>query len=353
MNGKKYLLVTAGGSGTRMGSALPKQFMLLGGVPILRRTIEIFLRAVPDIQVITVLPEAHVNDWREYCVKENFLCPQRLVKGGFTRFHSVKNALKYVPDDAVVAVHDGVRPLITAGKIRELFDAALDAPAVIPVLPVTDTLKLIDRKEGQLVSAGEPIDRSRVFGAQTPQVFQAAALKAAKAAGWDKVSAIAIVGVQGDPTSEARLKGFIEGIEGQGGDYYEDETQYADSVADKAVNCMEGIIQTHPEGVSVIFCNNDDMAMAAARAAQSYDAYKKTIFIGAGGTAAGLQSILNGEETMTVTFDGYDVGYKGVQAAVDAVNGKKLESFIASEGTVVGKDEAQDMLDLVNKRLNG
>ena len=179
MNGKKYLLVTAGGSGTRMGSALPKQFMLLGGVPILRRTIEVFLRAVPDIQVITVLPEAHVNDWREYCLKENFLCPQRLVKGGFTRFHSVKNALKYVPDDAVVAVHDGVRPLITAGKIRELFDAALDAPAVIPVLPVTDTLKLIDRKEGQLVSAGEPIDRSRVFAAQTPQVFQAAALKAA------------------------------------------------------------------------------------------------------------------------------------------------------------------------------
>jgi ribose transport system substrate-binding protein len=180
-----------------------------------------------------------------------------------------------------------------------------------------------------------------------------AGVKAAKAAGWDKVSAIAIVGVQGDPTSESRLKGFIEGIEGQGGDYYEDETQYADSVADKAVNCMEGIIQAHPEGVSVIFCNNDDMAMAAARAAQSYDAYKKTIFIGAGGTAAGLQSILNGEETMTVTFDGYDVGYKGVQAAVDAVNGKKLESFIASEGTVVGKDEAQDMLDLVNKRLNG
>ena len=71
------------------------------------------------------------------------------------------------------------------------------------------------------------------------------------------------------------------------------------------------------------------------------------------GTAAGLQSILNSEETMTVTFDGYDVGYKGVQAAVDAVNGKKLESFIASEGTVVGKDKAQEMLDLVNKRLNG
>lgn len=179
-----------------------------------------------------------------------------------------------------------------------------------------------------------------------------AGVKAAQEAGWEDVTAIAIVGVQGDPTSEARLKGFIEGIEENGGTYYTDETQYADSVADKAVNCMEGIIQTHPEGVAVIFCNNDDMAVAAARAAQSYDAYKNTIFIGAGGTSAGLQSILNGEETMTVTFDGYDVGYKGVSAAVDAVNGKELDSFIASEGTVVGKDEAQEMLDLVNERLN-
>ena len=179
MEGKKFLIVTAGGTGTRMGAALPKQFLPLGGVPILRRTMEVFLRAVPDIQVITVLPEAHIDYWRTYCVKENFLCPQRLVKGGFTRFHSVKNALKYVPDQAVVAVHDGVRPLITPGKIRELFEAVLNAPALIPVLPVTDTLKVIDRKDGKLVSSGEQIDRSRIYGAQTPQVFQAAFLKAA------------------------------------------------------------------------------------------------------------------------------------------------------------------------------
>jgi ABC-type sugar transport system substrate-binding protein len=180
-----------------------------------------------------------------------------------------------------------------------------------------------------------------------------AGVKAAKEAGWNKVSAVMIAGVQGDPTSEACLKGFEEGVKNQGGVYYENETQYGEGTADKAVNCMEGIIQTHPEGVSVIFCNYDDMAMAAARAAQSYDAYKNTIFIGAGGTAAGLQSILNGEVTMTVTFDGYDVGYKGVQAAVDAVKGKQLESFIASKGSVVGKDEAQETLDLVNKRLKG
>lgn len=179
MERKKYLIVSAGGSGTRMGSALPKQFLELDAVPILRRTIEVFLRAIPDIQVITVLPEAHIGYWRQYCLRDNFVCPQRLVKGGFTRFHSVKNALKYVPDQALVAVHDGVRPLITVEKIRELFAAAEQNPAVIPVLPVTDTLKVLQKQEGRLVSTGEQMDRSRIWGAQTPQVFQSEQLKAA------------------------------------------------------------------------------------------------------------------------------------------------------------------------------
>ena len=185
MEEKKFLIVSAGGTGTRMGSVIPKQFLNLDGIPILRRTIEVFLRAIPEIQVVTVLPEGHMSYWRDYCRKENFLCPQRLVKGGFTRFHSVKNALSHVPEEALVAVHDGVRPLITPGKIRELFQLAGTAPAVIPVLPVTDTLKLIDRRDGKLVSAGGQIDRSRIYGAQTPQVFQADALKAAYAQQYD------------------------------------------------------------------------------------------------------------------------------------------------------------------------
>ncbi len=179
MERKKYLIVSAGGTGTRMGSVLPKQFLELEGVPILRRTIETFMKAIPGIQIITVLPEAHVSYWRQYCVRENFVCPQRLVKGGFTRFHSVKNALAYVPEEALVAVHDGVRPLISVPKIRELFQAAETAPAVIPVLPVTDTLKVLDKRDGVLRSSGESIDRSRIFGAQTPQLFQAGSLKAA------------------------------------------------------------------------------------------------------------------------------------------------------------------------------
>ena len=181
-----YLIVTAGGTGTRMGASVPKQFLEMGGKPILRITLEKFMEAAPGVHILTVLPETHIAAWREYCQKTSFACPQRLVKGGFTRFHSVKNALEFVPEDAIVAVHDGVRPLISVAKIRELFAAAQSAPAVVPVLPVTDTLKVLQKRpDGTLCSTGEPIDRSRIWGAQTPQIFHAGGLKAAYAQGYD------------------------------------------------------------------------------------------------------------------------------------------------------------------------
>ena len=122
MERKRYLVVTAGGTGTRMGTTLPKQFLSLGGRAVLQRTIEQFLKACPDIRVITVLPEGHMAWWRRYCRDRNFNCPQRLVPGGFTRFHSVKNALEYVPDGAIVAVHDAVRPLLSVDLIRTMFE---------------------------------------------------------------------------------------------------------------------------------------------------------------------------------------------------------------------------------------
>ena len=186
MERKKFLIVTAGGMGTRMGGSVPKQFIELEGKPILRLTIERFLQAEPDLQIITVLPEAHVATWRQYCIKADFTCPQRLVKGGFTRFHSVQNALAYVPDGALVAVHDGVRPLLSIDKIREMFAKAQSVPALIPVMPVTDTLKVLEKRaDGTLSATGEPIDRSRIFGAQTPQIFYSEALKEAYTQGFD------------------------------------------------------------------------------------------------------------------------------------------------------------------------
>lgn len=172
-----------------------------------------------------------------------------------------------------------------------------------------------------------------------------AAVEAAKAAGWDKVQAIAISGVQGDGTATARLTGYEKGVTEAGGEFLKDEIQYADAVADKAATSMEAIMQNHPEGVAIIVCNNDDMAMAAARAAKGNAAYEKTIFVGFDGIQSACNAILSGEETMSVAQEAYDMGYKAVEAAVKAVNGETLEKFIDSGCSVVTKDNAQERLD--------
>ena len=169
-----------------MGAGIPKQFLELDGKPILRLTMERFVEAIPDINVITVLPQSHMEWWRMYCARVGFNCPQKLVEGGFTRFHSVKNALAHIPDGALVAVHDAVRPLVSAAKIRELFAAAENSPAVIPVIPCTDTLKVLEeREDGALQVAAKNIDRSIVWGAQTPQVFHSEVLRRAYDSGFD------------------------------------------------------------------------------------------------------------------------------------------------------------------------
>lgn len=180
-----------------------------------------------------------------------------------------------------------------------------------------------------------------------------AAVAAAKAAGWTEIKAIGIAGVQGDSTSESRMAGYRKGIEESGGVYLTDETQYADGVSDKAVAAMEAIVQTHPEGIAIIVANNDDMAVGAARAAASYPAYQNTIFLGCGGNVAALDAIIQGNETMTVAVDGYDVGYLGVKAAVEALDGKELEKFIASEATIVTADNAEEHKASVEKKQNG
>lgn len=168
----------AAGSGTRMGSEMPKQFIELSGKAVLQMTIEKFQKAYPDIKVVTVLPEAHLDYWRDYCLKRNFLCPQVLVKGGITRFHSVQNALSRIPDGALVAVHDGVRPLLSVEFIRECFEKAETVPALIPVLPCVDTMKVLYRKDNELITAeGQTVDRSVLYGAQTPQIFHSEVIK--------------------------------------------------------------------------------------------------------------------------------------------------------------------------------
>ena len=191
MDRKKYVVVVAGGNGTRMGAQVPKQFLELGGKAILRRTIEVFLEAIPEINVITVLPEEHMEYWRDYCYGHNFICPQILVKGGITRYHSVRNALAKVPEGAIVAIHDGVRPLLSSSLVQDLFSKAESSPAVIPVTPCIDTMKVLQKKvwdDGSETLSSVPgavADRSVLYGAQTPQVFHSELLRAAYTQAFD------------------------------------------------------------------------------------------------------------------------------------------------------------------------
>ena len=179
MQGKIYGIFVAGGTGTRMGGDIPKQFLPLDGRPILQCTIERFLDAAPQMKVITVLPRTHFQTWKDLCATHSFHCPQTLVAGGLTRFHSVRNALKKVPDDAIVAIHDGVRPLLTPDLIRRMLDRMDEGcRALLPVVPVVDTLRSTDP------DIPDP-DRSRVVAVQTPQIFRAADIKEAYTQAYD------------------------------------------------------------------------------------------------------------------------------------------------------------------------
>ena len=187
MDRKKYVIIMGAGSGTRMGADKPKQFLEINGKAILQYTIEVFQRACPGISVITVLPEAFIGYWKDYCFKHKFICPQILVKGGISRFHSVRNALEKVPEGALVAVHDGVRPLVTEKLVSEIFGIAENEPAVIPVLPSVDTIKVLQVEgDGRLKAVpGAVADRSVLYGAQTPQVFHSEVLKKAYSQAYD------------------------------------------------------------------------------------------------------------------------------------------------------------------------
>ena len=191
MGRRRYVIIMAAGSGTRMGADRPKQFLEIGGKAILQKTMEVFLQASPGISVVTVLPEAFIDYWKDYCYRRNFTCPQILVKGGITRFHSVRNALERIPEGALVAVHDGVRPLITGRLVEDMFAQAETHPALIPVIPCVDTMKVLSKVtqpsgEDVLVTVpGAVADRSVLYGAQTPQILHSEILKEAYAQPYD------------------------------------------------------------------------------------------------------------------------------------------------------------------------
>ena len=138
-----YVIIVAGGKGLRMGSDIPKQFLTIGGKPVLMRTIERFREYSPTLQIILVLPKAQQDYWQQLCKEYDFKVEYLLADGGETRFHSVQHGLALIPDDAegVVGVHDGVRPFPSIEVIRNCYETARTAKAVIPVIPVVETVR--------------------------------------------------------------------------------------------------------------------------------------------------------------------------------------------------------------------
>ena len=129
-----YALIVAGGKGLRMGTDLPKQFLPIGGKPVLMRTMEAFYACNPEIQLILVLPHDQQDFWLELCRKHCFNLPYRMADGGETRFHSVKNGLALVETPALVGVHDGVRPFVSPEVIRRCYEEAKTKRAVVPCM---------------------------------------------------------------------------------------------------------------------------------------------------------------------------------------------------------------------------
>ena len=161
----KIAVIVAGGFGVRMNTAIPKQFLLLKGKPILYYTIKTFLQAFNDVQIILVLPEESIAAGQE--IIDAFFDYERIkiTSGGRTRFHSVQNGLKLIEEEAIIFVHDGVRCLISQQLIHHCYNAAIEFGSAIPVIHSTDSLRIIKGEDN------ETLDRNTVRLVQTPQTF--------------------------------------------------------------------------------------------------------------------------------------------------------------------------------------
>jgi 2-C-methyl-D-erythritol 4-phosphate cytidylyltransferase len=161
-----YALIVAGGSGNRMGTEIPKQFLLLEGKPILMYSIERFWKFDKSINIIVVLPEQYLKYWEDLKKEFSFSVKHTIVKGGITRYQSVKNGLLNIEDDSLVAIHDGVRPLVSTHTIQRCFEGAEKYGNAIPVINPADSVRMIT-EQGNM-----PLNRLFVRFIQTPQVFR-------------------------------------------------------------------------------------------------------------------------------------------------------------------------------------
>lgn len=168
---KRHAIIVAGGSGQRMKSSVPKQFLGLNQKPVLMHTIEKFYSASSSIHIVVVLPKSHHNVWTTLCDKHQFNIAHQICEGGSTRFQSVKNGLLHCKEEGIIAVHDGVRPLIHPNLIQKLYREAEFNGAVIPVYPVLESIRKSDER------GSKALDRRKYYTVQTPQCFSSELLQ--------------------------------------------------------------------------------------------------------------------------------------------------------------------------------
>ena len=163
---KKYCIIVAGGSGRRMKSAIPKQFLPLDGMPILMHTIERFHSFDSSLEIIVVLPEGQHSPWNDLVREHSFAIEHSLAQGGEERFHSVRAGLELVKGESLVAIHDGVRPLVSHDTIWRCFADAEQFGSAIPFVEPADSVRILDADDSR------PVPRKEVRLIQTPQVFR-------------------------------------------------------------------------------------------------------------------------------------------------------------------------------------
>jgi len=170
---KKFVLFTAGGMGIRMQTSTPKQFIEIAGKPALIHAMEAFVRYDSGLSFVLVLPENYIKEWNDYCRGYQLVPPHLVVSGGSTRFHSVQNGLKHVPEDNLVAIHDGVRPLVSLQTIQRVFECAEKFGNAIPCVKIKESLRCFSQ------AISKPLDRESVRIVQTPQAFHSNIIKRA------------------------------------------------------------------------------------------------------------------------------------------------------------------------------
>jgi len=170
---KKFALIVAGGSGSRMNNSIPKQFMKINGRPVLMYTFDVFENYDPKTEFILVIPEKQKDRWNILCSEHQFNIKHKIASGGETRFQSVKNGLELIEEEGIVFIHDGVRPLASKATINNCFELAVEKGNALPVVPIPESIRVTDG------NANYTVNRSNYFLVQTPQTFKTTLIKRA------------------------------------------------------------------------------------------------------------------------------------------------------------------------------